>query len=64
MAKQRVQRSKITIELDPAVRRFWEGLAQEEGRGLSNLLRRLLTGIADKRQAASAGLTEIQQHIR
>ena len=64
MAKQRVQRSKITIELDPAVRRFLEGWAQEEGRGLSNLLRRLLSAIADKRMAARAGLTEIEQHIR
>jgi len=64
MAKQRVQRSKITIEVDPKVRALLEGWAQEEGRGLSNLLRRLLTGIADKRMAARAGLTEIEHHVR
>jgi hypothetical protein len=64
MAKARVDRSRITIEIDPKVKEFFEGLAQDEGRGLSNLLRRLLTGIADKRMAARAGLTEIEQHIR
>jgi hypothetical protein len=58
------RRSRITIEVDPKVKAFWEGEAQEEGRGLSNLLGRLLSGIADKRMAARAGLTEIEQHIR
>jgi len=63
MAK-RVDRSRITIEVDPEVKTFLEGWAREEGRGLSNLLRRLLSGIADKRMAARAGLTEIEHHIR
>ena len=63
MAK-RVDRSRITIEVDPEVKAFLEGWAREEGRGLSNLLRRLLSGIADKRMAARAGLTEIEHHIR
>ena len=62
--KARVQRARIMVELDPKVKAFWEGEAQEEGRGVSNLLRRLLTAIADKRQAARAGLTEIEQHVR
>jgi hypothetical protein len=64
MAKARVDRSRITIEVDPKVKAFLEGWAQEEGRGLSNLLRRLLSGIADKRMAACAGLTEIEHHVR
>ena len=33
MTKGRVQRSRITVEVDPAVRAFLEGWAQEEGRG-------------------------------
>jgi hypothetical protein len=64
MAKARVDRSRITIEVDPKVKEFWERRAEEEGRGLSNLLRRLLSGIADKGMAARAGLTEIEQHLR
>jgi hypothetical protein len=44
MAKERVIRSRITIEVDPKVRVFLEGWAKEEGRPLSNFLRRILSG--------------------
>ena len=64
MAKERVERSRITFEVDPPVRAFLEGWAQEEGRPLSNLVRRLLSGIADKRKEARAGLAEIETHVR
>jgi hypothetical protein len=64
MAKERVHRERITFEVDPKVKAFLDSWAQEEGRGLSNLLRRLLSAIADKRMAARAGLTEIEHHVR
>jgi hypothetical protein len=64
MATERVDRSRITFEVDPAVRAFLEGWAKEEQRPLSNLVRRLISGIADKRMAARAGLTEIEHHVR
>jgi hypothetical protein len=64
MTKERVDRSRITFELDPELSAFLAGWAQEEGRTLSNLVRRLLSGIADKRKEARAGLTEIEHHVR
>jgi hypothetical protein len=65
MAKERVERSRITFEVDPHVRAFLQGWAQEEGRGLSNLLRRLVSGIAGERMAARAGRkVNAEQHVR
>jgi hypothetical protein len=52
MVKEKVHRERITIEVDPDVRAFLAGWAQEEGRPLSNLLRRVLSSIADERAAA------------
>ena len=49
MAKER---ARITFEVDPKLSAFLAGWAEEEGRTLSNLVRRLLSGIADKRMAA------------
>jgi hypothetical protein len=64
MAKERTPRTRITVEVDPKVDAFLKQWAREEGRGLSNLLRRVLSAIADKRMAARDALTEIEQHIR
>ena len=49
MAKEQVDRSRITFEVDPELSAFLAGWAQEEGRTLSNLVR---------------GLTEIEHHVR
>jgi hypothetical protein len=49
MAKER---ARITFEVDPKLSAVLAGWAEEEGRTLSNLVRRLLSGIADKRMAA------------
>jgi hypothetical protein len=64
MAKERTHRTRITVEVDPKVDAFLKQWAREEGRGLSNLLRRVLSAIADKRMAARDALAEIEQQIR
>jgi hypothetical protein len=64
MTKERVHRERITFEVDPKVGAFLKQWAQEEGRGLSNLLRRLLSAIADKRMAARDALSEIEHRVR
>jgi hypothetical protein len=55
---------KATVLLDPDVYEAFVEWAQEDQRPFGNLLRRLLSSIADKRMAARAGLTEIEHHIR
>ena len=59
-ADRRAQWKRITVEVDPKLDAFLKQWAREEGRGLSNLLRRLVTAIVDKRMAAS----EIEQHLK
>jgi hypothetical protein len=51
MAKARV-RSRITIEVAPDVRDKIAEWAVSEGRGVSNLLRRVLSDVVNKRMAA------------
>lgn len=52
MATTRAHRERITIEVDPDV---WHEIAEwaaAEGRGVSNLLRRVLSEIVDQRVTA------------
>jgi hypothetical protein len=52
MAKARTVRSRITIEVDPVIQQKIEQWARSEGRPISNLLRRVLSEIVDRRAAA------------
>ena len=52
MAKARVHRTRITIEVAPEVESEIADWAAAEGRGVSNLLRRVLTDIVDRRVTA------------
>jgi hypothetical protein len=52
MAKERVIRSRITIEVDPVTQHKIAQWAVSEGRPVSNLLRRVLSEIVDRRTAA------------
>jgi hypothetical protein len=52
MTKERVIRSRITIEVDPDTEREIARWAIAEGRPVSNLLRRVLSEIVDQRLAA------------
>jgi hypothetical protein len=52
MARERVIRSRITIEVDPDTEREIARWAISEGRPVSNLLRRVLSEIVDQRLAA------------
>jgi hypothetical protein len=61
--KERTHRTRITVEVDPKVDAVFKQWARDEGRGLSNLLRRLLSAIADKRMAARDALNEIEHHV-
>jgi hypothetical protein len=50
MAKERV---RIAFECDAEEKAFLERLAQEQGRTLSNLVRRLLSEVVDERRMAA-----------
>jgi hypothetical protein len=52
MAKARTVRSRITIEVDPVIQQKIEQWAQSEGRPISNLLRRVLSEIVERRTTA------------
>jgi len=52
MAKDKVHRERITIEVDPDVRQEIAEWAVSEGRPISNLLRRVLSELVDQRTAA------------
>jgi hypothetical protein len=52
MARERVHRSRIMIEVDPDTDREIKRWAVSEGRPVSNLLRRVLSEIVDQRLAA------------
>ena len=52
MAKARAHRTRITIEVAPEVEREIAEWVVSEGRGVSNLLRRVLTDIVDQRVTA------------
>jgi hypothetical protein len=67
MARERVHRDKVTVELDPDVRREIARWAVSEGRGVSNLLRRVLSDVVNERMAArsrgAVANTPIQKHL-
>lgn len=52
MARERVRRDRIMIEVDPDTHREIVRWAVAEGRPVSNLLRRVLSEIVDQRLAA------------
>jgi hypothetical protein len=53
MTKARVHRTRVTIELDPAVQQKIAQWADREGRPVSNLLRRILSELVDQRGSTS-----------
>jgi hypothetical protein len=57
MAKERAIRSRITIEVDPVIQQEIAQWAVSEGRPVSNLLRRVLSEIIDRRMAAQGTAT-------
>jgi len=48
-----VHRTRVTIELDPAVQQKIAQWADREGRPVSNLLRRILSELVDQRGSTS-----------